>query len=151
VAAGKQTSTDVPTVTPVSYTSTVHGETFVSAEYVKEHSGQVVIIDARGANVCSGEVTELWATKPDHILTAVSLPAMLMWSEDGTYKPIQTIEQLVNAVITAGKQDEVIVYCGERGWESSWRYVLTQMLGYTNVKLNDGTAQPWAAENDMVK
>lgn len=151
VAAGKQTTTDVATPTPVTYASTVHSETFVSTEYVKEHIGEVAIIDARDANVYSGEVTEPWATKPGHIPTAVSLPAPLMWTEDGTYKPIQTIEQLVNAAITAGKQDEIIVYCGVGGYESAWWYVLTQMLGYTNVKLYDGAAQAWAVDNDMVK
>ena len=150
-AAGKQATTDVPSVTASTYSATVDSATWVSTEYVKEHTGKAVILDARDANVYSGEVTEPWATKPGHIPTALSLPAPLMWQADGTYKSVEALQQLVSASITADKQDEIIVYCGVGGYESSWWYVLTQMLGYFNVKLYDGAAQAWAAENDMVK
>jgi thiosulfate/3-mercaptopyruvate sulfurtransferase len=35
------------------------------------------------------------------------------------------------------------------GYASSWWYVLTQMLGYENVKFYDGSAQQWVLTNDM--
>jgi thiosulfate/3-mercaptopyruvate sulfurtransferase len=149
VADGKTVTTDVPTVTPVTYTATVDSDMWVSTEYVHDHIGEVLIIDARDAEVYNGTVTEPWATKPGHIPTAVSLPAPLIWEEDWTYKPADALEQLAAAAFTADSDEEIILYCGVGGYESSWWYVLTQILGYTNVKLYDGAAQAWAAEYDM--
>jgi len=150
VADGKPVTTDVPTVTPVTYTGTVAAGMFVSTEYVKNHIGTTLIIDARDATVYSGETTEPWATKPGHIPTAVSLPAPLIWAEDWTYKPAEALADPVSEVMDRGVCGEIIVYCGVGGYESSWWYVLTQMLNYNNVKLYDGAAQAWAVENEMV-
>jgi len=36
------------------------------------------------------------------------------------------------------------------GYASSWWFVLTQALGYQNVKIYDGSAQEWAKNYDMV-
>ena len=151
-AEGKAVTTEVPTVTPVTYTAVVDSDMWVSTQYVADNIGEVVIIDARDANVYDGTVTEPWTTedKKGHIPTAVSLPAPLIWEADWTYKSIGALEQLAEAAFTADKNDEIIIYCGVGGYESSWWYVLTQMLGYTNVKLYDGAAQAWAAEYDMV-
>jgi thiosulfate/3-mercaptopyruvate sulfurtransferase len=44
---------------------------------------------------------------------------------------------------------EIIVYCGVGGYASSWWYLLTQVLGYENVKFYDGSAQEWVREYDM--
>ena len=36
------------------------------------------------------------------------------------------------------------------GYTSSWWFVLTQVLGYEDVKLYDGAAQEWVRYYDMV-
>ncbi|UCE53572.1 MAG: hypothetical protein JSV31_30770 [Desulfobacterales bacterium] len=36
------------------------------------------------------------------------------------------------------------------GYASSWWFVLTQVAGYNNVKLYDGSAQEWIRYYDMV-
>jgi thiosulfate/3-mercaptopyruvate sulfurtransferase len=48
------------------------------------------------------------------------------------------------------RSQEIIVYCGVGGYASSWWFVLTQVLGYENVKIYDGSAQEWAKNYDMV-
>ena len=48
------------------------------------------------------------------------------------------------------KNQDIIVYCGVGGYASSWWFVLTQVLGYQNVKLYDGAAQEWVRYYDMV-
>lgn len=45
---------------------------------------------------------------------------------------------------------EVIVYRGVGGYASSWWYLLSQMLGYHNVKVYDGLAQEWVRTNEMI-
>jgi len=151
VADGKAVSTEAPTVTPVEYTATVDADMWVSTEYVADSIGEAIIIDARDANVYAGEATEPWAPEAGHIESALSLPAPLLWNEAGwTYKSVAELEQLVAAVFTADKADEIIIYCGVGGYESAWWYVLTQMLGYTNAKMYDGAAQAWVVDHDMV-
>jgi thiosulfate/3-mercaptopyruvate sulfurtransferase len=53
-------------------------------------------------------------------------------------------------VIRRDKRDEVVVYCGVGGYTSTWVYLLTQVLGYSNVKFYDGAAQDWARYNELI-
>lgn len=150
-AEGRATTTAVTAVTPTTYSGTVNESLFVDAEYLSSRIGEAVIIDARDAAVYKGEVTEPWATKPGHIPSAVSLPSVLMWNADGTYKSRAELASLVTAAIgTHSRSDEIIVYCGVGGYASSWLYVLTEVLEYQNVKMYDGSAQEWALDHDMV-
>jgi thiosulfate/3-mercaptopyruvate sulfurtransferase len=38
---------------------------------------------------------------------------------------------------------EIIVYCGVGGYAAVSYYVLTQLAGYQNVKIFDGSMQVW--------
>lgn len=148
VSEGKQVTTEVPVVNETVYISNVKKNMFVPIEYVEKKMGKSIIIDTRDANVYSGEVIEPYADKAGHIPTAKSLPTPLMWNQDGTYKSIDELQEMAASV--ADKDDNIIVYCGVGGYASSWWYVLTQVLGYRNVKFYDGSAQEWVRYNDMV-
>jgi thiosulfate/3-mercaptopyruvate sulfurtransferase len=75
----------------------------------------------------------------------------LIWNEDGTYKSRRQLQDIVEGAVGAFCRDtEVIVYCGVGGYGSAWLFVLTAVLGYTNVKLYDGSAQEWVRYYDMV-
>lgn len=150
VREGRETTTEVPEISPVTYNSTVCSETFVSTEYVKDHIGKSLIIDGRDADEYFGVTIDPFAEKAGHIPTARSLPARWMWEEDGTYKPVELLGQMAAGVVHQSKREEIIVYCGVGGYASSWWFVLTQLLGYTNVKLYDGAAEAWAKDNAMV-
>jgi thiosulfate/3-mercaptopyruvate sulfurtransferase len=157
VAEGKPTATEVPAVEQVPYYSKVNDEMFVSIEFVRKHIGRAVIIDARDANIYFGEAIEIFADKPGHIPTARSLPTPWMWNakegsyaEDGTYKNREILGAMTSGIIGRHKANEIIVYCGVGGYASSWWFVLTQVLGYENVKIYDGSAQEWVMYYDMV-
>jgi thiosulfate/3-mercaptopyruvate sulfurtransferase len=139
-----------PQVQPVVYNGKVLSKTFVSTEYVYQHIGKSTIIDARDADVYSGEAIEPWCPKAGHLPTATSLPAALIWNADGTYRPSADLAALARQATGPSKGNEIIVYCGVGGYASSWWFVLTQVLGYQNVKFYDGSAQAWAVEHDMV-
>lgn len=149
VAEGRPATTEVPEVNKVTYRGKVDKKMFVSAEYVQKHIGRSVIIDARDADVYFGARIEPFASKAGHIPTARSLPAPWMWNEDGTYKQKEVLEEMASGVIDGNKGKEVIVYCGVGGYASSWWFVLTQVLGYENVKFYDGSAQDWVKNNFM--
>jgi thiosulfate/3-mercaptopyruvate sulfurtransferase len=153
VAEAKPITPDVPAVEEVTYYSKVNEEMFVSIEYVRRYIGRAVIIDARDADVYFGAATEFFAPKEGHIPSARSLPTPWMWKLDGenyTYKDTETLSAMASGVIGKHKANEIIVYCGVGGYASSWWFVLTQVLGYGNVKIYDGSAQEWVEYYDMV-
>ncbi len=157
VAENKPVTTEIPVISPVTYRGAVNKEMFVTIDYVKKHLGKSIIIDARDADVYFGITLEDWANKAGHIPTARSLPTPWMWNSDGTYKEIATLREMAAGVIEDRNdkfgfdKKEIIIYCGLGGYESSWWFVLTQMLGYDNVKLYDGAAQEWVKYYDMSK
>ena len=145
-----------PSVNAVTYQGKVNKEMVVSLEYVQRRIKNAVIIDARDADVYFGVTIEPFASKAGHIPSAKSLPTPWMWNRDkdgtynGTYKNAETLRAMASGVISKDEAKEIIVYCGVGGYASSWWFVLTQVLGYENVKIYDGSAQEWALHNDMV-
>jgi len=144
-------TTAAPEITPVTFQGTVNKDMFVSMEYVQGKMGEAIILDNRDEVVYRGEVIEPFADKPGHIPSAKSLPTPLIWNDDSTltYKSVEALKQMAVYVIGEDKDQEIIVYCGVGGYASSWWYVLTQILGYENVKFYDGSAQEWVRYNDM--
>ena len=156
-AEGKPVTTDAPAVNPVTYAGTVNDKMFVTIDYVKERIGKALIVDARDADVYFGARIEPFANKVGHIPKAKSLPTPSMWNYkvangiyDGTYKDKKELGLIASNIIGKSKTKEIIVYCGVGGYASSWWFVLTQVLGYENVKIYDGSAQEWVLHNDMV-
>jgi thiosulfate/3-mercaptopyruvate sulfurtransferase len=151
VKEGRTLSTGIVTPTPVTYQGKVNKAMFVSKQYVQEHIGKSVIIDARDPDVYFGVAVEPFAPKAGHIRTAKSLPTPWIWNgKDGTYKDADVLGKMASGVIGKHKAKEIIVYCGVGGYTSSWWFVLTQVLGYDNVKFYDGSAQEWVRYFDMV-
>jgi thiosulfate/3-mercaptopyruvate sulfurtransferase len=147
---GKPTTTDVPNMNPATYKSKINRAMFVSKEYVQKHKGKAAIVDARDADVYIGVAMEPFANKPGHIPGAKSLPAPWIWNPDGTYRDVKMLGLAASGIISKNKAKQIIVYCGVGGYASSWWFVLTQVLGYQNVKFYDGSAQEWVRYYDMV-
>ncbi len=150
VAKGGDVSTDPTTLPATRFFARPNSGMWVSTDYVAASIGSKIIIDTRDAEVYSGEVIEPWALVPGHIPSALSLPAVLIWNEDGTYKSKPELHQIVKNVLgNANKNQEIIIYCGVGGYTSSMYYVMHSILGYKNLKLYDGSAQAWVMEHDM--
>jgi thiosulfate/3-mercaptopyruvate sulfurtransferase len=147
---------------PEKYQGRVNKAMFVSTAYVKKQIRKSDIIDARDADVYYGAAIEFYAPKEGHIPNAKCLPAPWIWELDQsqtyyTFKDDETLSEMARGVMRepwgykGHKNQEIIVYCGVGGYASSWWFVLTQVLGYENVKLYDGAAQEWVMEkNKMV-
>ncbi len=154
-AEGKPTTQgDSPHVSPGTYSGDANEGMIVSGEYVQSHLSEI-IIDARDADVYYGERIEPYTPGKGHIPSARSLPGPWIWdchaNEDGTcayytYKDTAILKEMASGAISGpgGDQDqEIIVYCGVGGYGSAWWFVLTQVLGYKDVKLYDGAIQEW--------
>jgi len=143
-----------PAVNAVIHKAAVNETMFVPIDYVQKRIADAVIIDARNPAVYSGAITEPFCNKPGHIPNAKSLPAPWIWNEnpDGTYtyKDLKTLGTMASGVVGDPGNQEIIVYCGVGGYASSWWFALSQVLGYQNVKIYDGSAQEWVKHYDMV-
>jgi thiosulfate/3-mercaptopyruvate sulfurtransferase len=140
---GRPTTTEVPALTPVAYNSAVDRKSWVSTEYVKDHIGKAVIVDGRDPDQYFGTSIDPFADMRGHISTARSLPTVWVWDKDGTYRPADLIGGMTAGVIGGDKDQEIITYCGVGGYASTWWFLLTQLLGYTNVKIYDGSMEAW--------
>jgi thiosulfate/3-mercaptopyruvate sulfurtransferase len=132
--------------TPVSYTGKVDRTMFVSKEYVQKKIGKAIIIDAREPIEYFGcRVRPLWI-RAGHIPTAKCLPALWIWTEDGTYRTIDELRAMVSGVLGTDVSKEIIIYCGVGGFSSAWLFLLKEVLGYKNVKIYHGSAQEWTRD-----
>lgn len=147
---GRPTTTDVPTITPVPYSSAVDSDSWVSTGYVKEHIGKAVLIDGRNPEDFFGASVDTFADMRGHIPTARCLPMIWVWKTDGTYRPVELIRDMAGGVIGEDKHQEIICYCGAGGYASAWWFLLTQLLGYTDVKIYDGSLEAWVDEGNPI-
>jgi thiosulfate/3-mercaptopyruvate sulfurtransferase len=131
---------------PVQFIGNPDSTMFVSRDHVKQQIGQAIILDARGADFYCGANKEASSQRPGHIPRARCLPAPWIWNPDGTYKDIEVLRQMASGIAGLPDVREIIIYCGVGGYTSAWWFVLTQLLGYRNVKFYDGSAQDWARD-----
>jgi thiosulfate/3-mercaptopyruvate sulfurtransferase len=154
-AEGRTTSTAPVKPTAVTYTGAVNKAMFVTKGYVEKKIGKSTLVDARDNDAYFGLVQEPWAQRAGHIPTAKNLPAPWCWTFEkdkkgaityGTWKDAKVTREIVLAVLGENASKEIIVYCGVGGYASADWFALTQMVGYTNVKLYDGSMQEWTAD-----
>ena len=135
---GRTASTDASRIRPFKYDGTVDRSSLISKSEVLAKMGKSMIVDTRtpedyfGVTVQSG-----------HIKTALNLPAPWVFSRSGTFRERQTLNAMAEGVLGTDRSKEIIVYCEVGGYASTWWFLLTQMLGYRNVKLYDGSMEEW--------
>lgn len=148
-AEGRAVATEATVAQPATYSGTVDRELFVFTQYVMTRIGAVTLVDTRSADVYFGVTVEAAAPKAGHIPTAVSLPTSWALETGGTYIAAEVAGAMAAGVVGADKSRPIIVYCTFGGTASVWWYLLSQVLGYRDVKLYDGSAQAWVRDNDM--
>jgi thiosulfate/3-mercaptopyruvate sulfurtransferase len=134
----KPVSTDAPKVQSITYAGTIDRSTVVGKSYVLSKIGTSTLLDTRKPEDYFGKTA-----KPGHIRNAINLPTPWIFTDDGTYIEEQELRAMAEGVLGTKKSKEIIVYCGVGGFASTWWFVLTQILGYQNVKLYDGSMEEW--------
>ena len=113
-------------------------------------SGQVSLVDVRSPAEYSGEKMHMegypqeGAQRAGHVPGAKSIPWATAANEDGTFKSAAQLTEIYGGKgVTPDKP--VIAYCriGERS-AHTW-FVLTQLLGYPNVRNYDGSWTEWGS------
>ncbi len=131
---------------PGEYKGKVNESVLVSKKYVLGRIGKSILVDARTPDLFFGIATESWALKPGHIEDAVNLPAPWVFTQDGLLRSQSELESMATGVIGNNKSKEIISYCGVGPYAMVWSYILTELLGYKDVKIYDGSMQEWVMD-----
>jgi len=114
------------------------------------NAGNVALVDVRSADEYSGtllappNLPQEGSQRGGHIPGAASIPWGQAVSEDGTFKSADDLRALYGGKGIDGSKDTV-AYCriGERS-SHTW-FVLTQLLGHSNVRNYDGSWTEWGS------
>ena len=110
----------------------------------------VVLLDTRTRDEFLGHTQKKGATKAGRIPHSVNIDwaEAINYNTDKTFKPKATLETIYNT-LNCKKNDLIIVYCHSGVRSAHTTFVLTQLLGYTNVKNYDGSWTEWSYDTTL--
>jgi thiosulfate/3-mercaptopyruvate sulfurtransferase len=151
-AEGRPYTTEEPQVAPTEYRFSGESREELRAyrDQVKDAIGRAGLVDVRSPGEFSGallapeNLPQEGAQRGGHIPTAVNVPWATAVKEDGSFKDVDALRELYGGKGIGGDR-EVIAYCriGERS-AHTW-FVLTELLGYENVRNYDGSWTEWGS------
>lgn len=131
---------------PAQYDGKGDWSVVASKKHVLSRIGKAMLVDTRSPEIYFGVATEGWAEIPGHIRSAVNLPAPWAFGEDGMLRRKSDLESMVKGVAGGQKAREHIIYCGVGPYAMAWSYLMTELLGYKDVKVYDGSMQEWVKD-----
>ena len=152
VEEGRDLTREKPTISPTSYSAPERDDSRIRAfrDGVLQHiqsDGQLV--DVRSPAEFSGEKLHMegypqeGAVRGGHIPGASSVPWSRAANEDGTFKNAAELSAIYLEEIGLNSQEPTVAYCriGERS-SHTW-FVLTNLLGFADVRNYDGSWTEW--------
>ena len=149
---GRELTREKPSISPTSYSAPERDDSRIRAfrDGVLQHTqanGQLV--DVRSPGEFSGELLHMdgypqeGAVRGGHIPGASSVPWSRAANEDGTFKNAAELRGIYLDEIGLNPAEPTIAYCriGERS-SHTW-FVLTNLLGFSNVRNYDGSWTEW--------
>ena len=149
---GRELTREKPSVSPTSYSAPERDDSRIRAfrDGVLQHTqsnGQLV--DVRSPGEFSGEKLHMegypqeGAVRGGHIPGASSVPWSRAANEDGTFKNAAELRGIYLDEIGLNPADPTIAYCriGERS-SHTW-FVLSNLLGFADVRNYDGSWTEW--------
>ncbi|MCX7991131.1 MAG: rhodanese-like domain-containing protein [Proteobacteria bacterium] len=121
----------------------------VGKDYVAKQLGKAIIIDDRGSDAFYG-VTKLdFVEKAGHIKGAKNLPTSWLYGKDNVYRSAEEMQAIAEGVVGKDKKKEIISYCDTGKVSTGWWFVLSEVLGYENVKVYEGSMQEWSKDPNL--
>ncbi len=153
MAQDRPITTDVPSYGAVTYRiSAENNDLRALRDYVLQavNSDSHALVDVRSPDEFSGALNappnlpQEGSQRNGHIPGAANIPWGQAVSEDGTFKSADELAELYGGKGVDGSR-ETIAYCriGERS-SHTW-FVLSQLLGYDNVRNYDGSWTEWGS------
>jgi thiosulfate/3-mercaptopyruvate sulfurtransferase len=134
-------STDNAGGLALTYSGTIDRSSVASKTYVLNKMKGIIIADNRTPEDYFGI-----SSKSGHIKGAVNLPTPWAFASDGTFRNKEELSSMAAGVLGSDNSKQIVVYCEVGGYASTWWFLLTQVLGYKNVKLYDGSFEEWSKD-----
>lgn len=119
---------------------------YVNKAYVMDQLGKATIIDTRAPAFFEGKEKLPFVPKLGRIKGAVNLPVGQLYTPEGLYKDKATLTALAQKAAGNDLSKEMILYCDTGKTCTGWALIMTDMLGYKNVKAYDGSSMEWLAD-----
>ena len=118
-------------------------EKFADKNYIKERLGKLILLDVREREFFTGEKKMDCVPKLGRIPGAFNLPTSCAFNDNKTFKSKEELTVIAEAAAGKDRSAAIVTYCDIGQCCPVWSYLLTQILGYTNVRLYDGAMQEW--------
>lgn len=147
--AGLSLATGVPTIEPSAFTADFQPALLATRDEVQSAiATDVQLVDARPAPLYSGQI-ELAATgRAGTIPGAINLQQQTLLDGAGRHTVnADTVDMLMEAA--GGSTDdggERIAFCNTGHWASVAWFAMSEIAGYDNVSLYDGSMADWGAD-----
>lgn len=142
-AQKKPVSTETVRPKPSNFQPRVNNALSATKDYVMSALGKEVIVDTRDPDFFEGKKKLDFVAKAGRIKGAVNLPAMSAYNQDGTFKSKKELADMAVRAVGTDLQKKIVVYCDTGRLASVWAYLLTDVLGYKNVRMYDGSSEEW--------
>ena len=149
-------STDSVRPKAKAYKGKFNKEILAKKDDVKDRIGKAIIVDVREAAFFSGQQKLPFVAKAGRIKGAVNLATVQVFDKYPpgdhmeqccwTYKDAAALKNMATGVVGSDLSKEIIVYCDSGRVASAWWFILSDVLGYENVKIYDGSMEEWAKD-----
>ena len=152
VAEGRALTRDIPTYPATTYVAVERNDAPIRAfrdDVLAHVIAGLPLVDVRSPGEYKGELLHMadypqeGALRGGHIPGAKSVPWARAANPDGTFKSAADLRAIYEEEQGLKSSDTVVAYCriGERS-SHTW-FVLTRLLGYSNVRNYDGSWTEW--------
>ena len=149
ISSGGKLAADSMSVSYTEYRFMVQKDSAIFA-HIKEvlavqTDTQSVLLDTRGLQEYSGELKKKGAARAGKISNAANIDwaAAVNYDGDKKFRSAQELDKLYRSVGIDGKKP-VVVYCHSGVRSAHTLFVLTELLGYDNIKNYDGSWTEWS-------
>ncbi len=152
----RELSTEVVKPKAKPYQGKFNKDVLAKKDYVKSQIGKSIIVDVREAAFFSGQQKLPFVAKAGRIKGAVNLPTVQVFDKYPpgehmeqccwTYKDTAALKNMATGVVGNDLNKEIIVYCDSGRVASGWWFILSEVLGYKNVKNYDGSMEEWTKD-----
>lgn len=144
VADKRPQATDMARVAPTTVSLNIQKKMLANKADVT--AGRALLVDTRLPEFYFGASKVPHVKRPGKIPGAVLLPSAWLFKKEGTLRDVNEIEAMAIGVVGKDKSKEMILYCDSGRLSAGFVYVLTNVLGYRNVRMYDDSLQGWVED-----
>ncbi len=116
---------------------------FADKHYIEERMGKLILLDLREREFFTGEKKMDCVPVRGHIPGAFNMPTSCAFNEDRTFKTKEELRAIAEEAAGKDLNAAIVTYCDAGQCCPTWSYLLTEVLGYKNVRLYVGSMQEW--------